>query len=384
MHFFLGNGREIQKMLTVAGGLEVCEYRTATASNQTLFISSKHKSIVDTLLLPFQDGSLALPSENRAFMLRAEWTARLEADWKKRLVCEQSSRSLFLPLEKAGFRTVDRIEGEFDVGLCVLTKHKKENYGNIARALDHLAPRGILVCVGDNDTGVKSFEKNIRKEIVLSGNLSKNHCRVFWLEKSDEGTFPEEWKAWSNLDKHIPETDFLTQPGMFCWEKVDKGSAFLAEHLPRKISGVVADFGAGWGYLSHALLQKCPGITALDLYEDEALALEAARRNLEPLEQSGKTTFLWTDLSGACPKQHHYNWIVMNPPFHRSARTDVSLGIKFIENAARSLKRSGSMVLVANRQLPYEKPIAEYFKFSERIAESPDFKIILASSPSTT
>ncbi len=369
----------------MTGGLEVCEYRIAIASNHTLFISSKNKSIVDSLLLPFQEGTLAMPQVNRAFMLRAEWTARLEADWKKLLVCEQSSRSLYLPLENAGFHTMGRIEGEFDVGLCLLTKHKKENYGNIARAWDHLTPGGILVCVGDNETGVKSFEKHVRKEITLSGNLSKNHCRVFWLEESRAGgNFPGEWNAYRDLGKHISGTDFLTQPGMFCWEKVDKGSAFLAENLPRKISGTVADFGAGWGYLSHALLQKFSGIVALDLYEDEALALEAARRNLEPLQQTGKTSFLWTDLSGSCPKPQHYNWVVMNPPFHRSARTDVSLGVKFIENAARSLKRSGSLVLVANRQLPYEKPIAEYFKFSERIAESADFKIILASSPSTT
>jgi 16S rRNA (guanine1207-N2)-methyltransferase len=324
-----------------------------------------------------------MPLENRAFMLRAEWTARLEADWKKLLVCEQSSRSLFLPLEKAGFQTVGKIEGDFDLALCLLTKHKKENYGNIARAWDHLSPGGILVCAGDNDSGVKSFEKNVKKVMLVSGNISKNHGRVFWLEKSAPGgTYPEEWNGYRNLAKHITGTDFVTQPGMFCWEKVDKGSAFLAENLPRKISGTVADFGAGWGYLSHEILPKCPGITALDLYEDEALALEAARRNLEPLPHSGKASFLWADLSGACPKPNHYNWIIMNPPFHRSARTDVSLGIKFIENAARSLKRSGSLLLVANRQLPYERPIGEYFKSSERIAESADFKIILASSPS--
>src|SRR3546814_1432619 len=40
-----------------------------------------------------------------------------------------------------------------------------------------------------------------------------------------------------------------------------------AEHLPADLHGHAADLGAGGGYLSVELLQRCPGITALDLFE---------------------------------------------------------------------------------------------------------------------
>ncbi|MDF1812863.1 MAG: class I SAM-dependent methyltransferase [Verrucomicrobiales bacterium] len=302
---------------------------------------------------------------------------------KEKLICEQTIKGDFDELKRAGFQTVTRLEEKADMGMCLLTKHKKENYGNIARAWDLLSPGGTLLCAGSNDIGVKSFEKNVRKEIPVSGNMHKNHCRVFWMKKEEvnPALCPEEWSSFNRPGKYIKDADYFTRPGIFCWEKVDKGSAFLAENLPRKVKGKVADFGSGWGYLSHHILEKYPELNELDLYEDELLALDVSRQNLEQLKLTERAKFHWYDLAGDPPRPDHYNWIISNPPFHRSARTDVSLGIKFIENAARSLKRSGSLLLVANRQLPYEKALGEYFKKTERLAESPEYKILLATVP---
>lgn len=333
------------------------------------------------MLLPFREGHLELPGDKPVFFIRAQFSPDLDEDWKKVLLCEQTSRSDFEPLESAGFNCVNRIEGKFDLGLCLLTKHKKENYGNVARAWEHLNEGGVLVCVGGNDIGVKSFEKNIRKEIPVVDNLHKNHCRVFWMRKAGEsGSAPQEWLEFSKPGEFIPGSGYLTQPGMFCWEKIDKGSEFLVENFPRKIKGAVADFGSGWGYLSRHLLEKYPDLQELDLFEDEHLAIDVSKQNLEKCGLLDRASFHWTDLSGPPPKPNHYHWIVMNPPFHRSARTDVGLGIKFIENAAKCLKRSGSLLLVANRQLPYEKALEEHFVRTERISESIDFKVLLAST----
>lgn len=341
-------------------------------------------SLVETLLLPFAEAAISMPADQAAFFIRATASPLLDGRWKEVLTCEQTLKGEFDQLEKEGFKVVKKIEGQHKLGLCQLTKHKKENYGNIARAWQHLDPGGILVCAGHNDIGVKSFEKNVRKEIPVSGNLHKNHCRVFWMAKTEgSGPPPEAWLAYSRPDKHITETEYLTQPGMFCWEKVDRGSAYLTEHFPRKIKGKVADFGSGWGYLSHHILEQYPEIEKLDMYEDELLSLDASRQNLENLQLDERSNFLWRDLSGAPPKPDHYNWIISNPPFHRSARTDVSLGFKFIENAARCLKRSGSLLLVANRQLPYERGLEEHFNRTERVAESADFKVLLATTPVT-
>ena len=92
----------------------------------------------------FDTGALA---ERRAFFLRAEDPPFTEID------AEQSFRPAYLRLAKA----VPRLEsGGHELGLVLLTKHKEENFANIARGWALLEPGGTLVCTGSNDDGAPS------------------------------------------------------------------------------------------------------------------------------------------------------------------------------------------------------------------------------------
>ena len=64
---------------------------------------------------------------------------------------------------------------------------------------------------------------------------------------------------------------------MFSPDGPDPGSLRLAAAFEGRLKGRVADLGAGWGWLAHAALARCPAITAIDLYEADANALDAAR-----------------------------------------------------------------------------------------------------------
>ena len=46
--------------------------------------------------------------------------------------------------------------------------------------------------------------------------------------------------------------------------------------------------------------------------------------------------------------------MIMNPPFHQGRAAEPDLGAAFIAAAARILKPHGRLMMVANRQLPYE------------------------------
>ena len=54
-----------------------------------------------------------------------------------------------------------------------------------------------------------------------------------------------------------------SQPGVFSWNRIDPGSALLAQTLPA-LSGKGADFGCGVGYLAHTVLAS-PAVTHLTL-----------------------------------------------------------------------------------------------------------------------
>ena len=73
-----------------------------------------------------------------------------------------------------------------------------------------------------------------------------------------------------------------------------------------------------------------------------------------------------------------YEWVVTNPPFHRGRKADPGLGQAIIRAAAAALRPGGRLVLVANRQLPYEAELARSFGAVEQLALDGGFKVLSA------
>ena len=170
---------------------------------------------------------------------------------------------------------------------------------------------------------------------------------------------------------------FVSRPGVFAWDRIDVASQLLAEHLPPDLAGRAADLGAGFGYLSVELLQRCPRIAALDVYEAERRALDLARRNLAELEARAAIRYCWRDVTAGLTDR--YDAIVCNPPFHTHARADrPDIGRRFIAAAAQSLLPGGRLWLVANRHLPYEQALGAGFERVRIVTQQHGFKIVEA------
>src|SRR5262249_13561837 len=145
--------------------------------------------------------------------------------------CEQSFRPDFLRLSRA---TPRLSQGPYEQGFILLTKHKEENFANIARGWELLAPGGTLVSAGANDDGAASLEKHVAKAFGLAGSLSNFHCRVFWLTYGERPP-PDYWRRLTELAP-VGDGSWLSQPGIFSWDRIDAGSALLAKHLPDDLS----------------------------------------------------------------------------------------------------------------------------------------------------
>ncbi|KGM33844.1 class I SAM-dependent methyltransferase, partial [Inquilinus limosus] len=211
-------------------------------------------------------------------------------------------------------------------------------------------------------------------------SLSKNRCRVFWTRAgAGDPALRAEWAA-ADEPRPVADGRFLSRPGLFAWDRIDPGSALLAAHLPAELKGQGADLGAGFGYLSAEVLDRCPEVASIDLYEAEARGLELARRNLEPYAGRAELDFLWHDVAAGLPRDRRYHFIVTNPPFHEGGRADRhDLGRAFITAAAAALRQKGRLFLVANRHLPYEATLEQAFVMVRRIADDGTYKVIEAS-----
>ena len=339
---------------------------------------------LDALLHPFDAGLLPWPAQGVLF-LRAREGAALHARGLRGIAVTQPFKPEADRLQGVGADVFDEAAlpaAAFPLVLVLPPRQREEARALLARACAAVAPGGRVVMAVANDEGAKSREADLRQLAGSVATASKHHCRVCWtapgaafeaaLLAQWQGADAPRWQA----STAVPGGRFRTRPGVFAWDRVDAASAMLAEALPNDLGGRVADFGAGWGYLSMQVLARCPKVASLDLYEADARALALAEANLA--DAPVPVTCHWHDVAAGVAER--FDAIVCNPPFHALGRGDrPDIGRAFIATAASALKPGGRLWLVANRHLPYEHALGEGFAQVSTLAQNAGFKIVEAT-----
>jgi len=374
------------------------------------------RETLETLFRPLHTGALPLPARGqRVLFLGAPGGLVLPEGFEAELTAVQGFRPDFLALQRGGFRVAAEPEGEgYDMALVLAGRHRGQNEAFLAEAVQRIRQDGVIVVAGSNTDGAAALRKRLmggddrltrgqnaaviegreggasdviggdrlyhpsKTAVPIDGHLSKNHGVVFWLRRTPEAdAYAATMKAWQG-NWPLIDRRFETAPGMFSFDRIDEGSRLLVESLPSILKGAVADFCAGWGYLSAELAARAPAPASIDLYEADHASLEAARGNMGRLAPNLPVAFFWQDLVSE-PVARRYDAIVMNPPFHAGRAAEPGLGQKLIGVASRALKPGGQLFLVANRQLPYETTLAAGFGRVEKLREDKGFKIFRAA-----
>ncbi|MFT3807036.1 class I SAM-dependent methyltransferase [Arenimonas sp.] len=334
---------------------------------------------LDSLWIACEAGAVPWPAGSHVLFLRARARQGLPVDRREALRCVQSFKPLADVLRRHGHAMAGDDERNFALTLLLPPRQRDEARALFAEAVRRTIDGGIVLASQANNEGARSGESDLRELLGETSSLSKNHCRAYWGRVTAAARTSELMQRWSMLDapRAIADGRFLSRPGVFSWERVDAGSALLAEHLPAGLAGRAADLGVGWGYLSAQLLAKNPGIVALDLYEAEARALQLAERNLADEGKRVALEFHWHDVAQGLSSR--YDIIVSNPPFHVGRADLPELGRAFIMAAANALNPGGRLWMVANRHLAYEQTLAQHFADVRTVVVRDGFKVIEAN-----
>ena len=316
-------------------------------------------------------GGLVLPETGTLALIGVAGDADLSALPLERCTALSTWAPDAARLAARGLPVTQALTGPHAATLLTLPRARDLAQSRLAEACAATAEGGLVIVDGAKTDGIDSLLKAVRARVPVLGQVSKAHGRVFWFDRTDA------FADWRRGPRDIGD-GFVTAPGVFSADGPDPASVALLAALPDTLGRDVADLGGGWGLLSRGLLQK-PGVQTVYLVEADADALACARQNL----QDPRLRFFWADVPGWEPPAF-MDSVVMNPPFHSGRQGDPALGQAFIDAAARMLKPSGHLWMVANRHLPYEATLASRFRTVQELGGTARFKILHAADKPRT
>ena len=259
-------------------------------------------------------------------------------------------------------------KGEYDHVLIRMSPEKNAMEMMVHAALSVLCPNGKLWIVGGNDEGAKSLPKRFASLLPGIETIDiRKRSRVLCGVKPEgamelRGTLEDWWQKERFLDH-----DWFSLPGCFAKGKLDAGTKLLLDVIPGlKANRRVLDYASGIGVISHQVRRHFPEVP-IDGIDFDSYGVESARRNMPD------ASFFVSDGWQSLPNDRRYDLIISNPPLHLGKSEDRTVLNELISGAKSRLFRQGSLVVVAQRQIPLEHLLSEHFPRVEQLTKNNHF-----------
>lgn len=269
-----------------------------------------------------------------------------------------------------------------------VSKEKAIVHHVINAALACLKKEGVLYISGYKNEGIKTY---ISKAALLFDDRPQKSnggktSQIARLEKSPMATGLLDDKNYGQVSEISAAIgageiiSFSTKPGIFGWNKIDRGSAFLVDNLSQFLEGlprqpkVIADLGCGYGYLSvmaHRLSRA--EFIAVD---NNITAVEVCRENFERYAINGEV--ILDDCAAGVNKK--VDVVICNPPFHQGFDIDDDLTTRFLQAAKKLLHQGGAAFFVVNSFIPLEKKAKGIFSKVSVLDNNRSFKLLILES----
>ena len=260
--------------------------------------------------------------------------------------------------------------------LYPVSKEKAAVHHVINSAPQVLAPGGALYLLGNKNSGIKTYAQKAAQRFATNKNLRKQGNEYLSITAPQAGSAD----TTSLDDGHYRELQqpqalegLYSKPGLFGWDKIDTGSALLAEHFNDENlqpGTHVVDLGCGYGYLSAKLAER--GTFNLTATDNNAAALRACRKNFSEREISSPDNVVPGDAGSELPGSST-DFVICNPPFHQGFQVEGDLTDLFLKQAARILTSNGKALFVVNEFIPLGRKAQSHFRGTSLLAREKGF-----------
>jgi 16S rRNA (guanine1207-N2)-methyltransferase len=251
----------------------------------------------------------------------------------------------------------------------------------INESYKQLCENGTLHLIGNKEDGIRTHGRHA-EQVFATPEHAKKHGDAYHIRlQKPEGAAQSNPEFLDSKDYGqlrtctVGDFHFVSKPGVFGWNKVDRGSALLVEYAQRllgkkKTLGSVLDLGCGYGYLLLSTAEL--PFASRHATDNNAAAVDAAVASFARAQLKVEVTLddCGQQLAGG------YDWILCNPPFHQGFSTSSALAEKFLKKIKKLLANNGKALVVVNQFIPVEKLAEGKFEHITTVCNEHGFKVV--------
>lgn len=169
---------------------------------------------------------------------------------------------------------------------------------------------------------------------------------------------------------------FVNHSNVFSREKLDIGTRFFLEHLPKDDFKAILDLGCGNGAIGIGAKLRSPA-AKVTFTDESQMAVLSAEENFGRCfpGAAGDGTFLWTNgiENGA---DESFDLVLCNPPFHQGNAVGDFVAREMFKSAHRVLRPGGLLRIIGNSHLLYGEELRHGFGNAALVAKNAKFTVI--------
>lgn len=268
------------------------------------------------------------------------------------------------------------LQGQYDVVLIQIPKNLSYFEDILCHLTHHLHPDSKLVCGAMVKHLAPSGFDLLNKYIgETSTSLAQKKARLIFAA-FQKGQVESPYPLKVKLDGF--EKEFVNESNLFSREKLDIGTRFLLEHMPRGEFGKILDLGCANGVVGIKAKLLCPN--SYIIFSDEsAMAVKSARANYQN-HFSDVGSFIWTNCyeNG---ESDSLDLVLCNPPFHQNNTVGDFIAWQMFTDSLRALRPGGFIRVIGNSHLGYQVKLKKLFGNARIVATNQKFMIIDSVKP---